>query len=296
MIKITPSSNLAQLLSSEAFSLLGDAGEAIKQVVRDTYDQAYQYAVDQASSRLYRTKQQYLDALQRQKVSPYMYVITLDESAHHLEEGYGPFDMKQGLLKTNLNAEGLGEYNKGRGRGGIKTSKKGYRYRAIPFEQNRAVASPNHPLNNTPVGKGADADTMGGMAQSLKNMFSKAGHSGISKDANGNPILGKVGSITGSGNQATFRGQGMSQSFNLGTSLGGSPNQFPAMLNNVTKYQTMVKGKVRSSYVVYRMVSNDPKYAGKFIHPGFEGIHLFPDIEKFAADTLEAKLKEIFGD
>jgi len=294
------------------------AGKVMSEVAKDSLAKAR----DLAASRLHRTKHTYLNALSLDKQDTTAYVLVLDASARHLEEGYGPFDMKPGLLKYKLGGDALVSYNLSRGANadgtaapdengkrasfnGVRTSKDGYRYRAIPFEHSQAVASPNHPLHSSPVQKGQDSETtMGSLMADMKRLISRSGIGGITKGADGSPVLGKVASVRGIANEPNsvkvthFGGQhgsGYSQVRSLGTSLGGSPLSLDSRLSGLTKYQFKDKGgRVRAAYMTFRMVSENPKSQSKWIHPGFQpGAKIFDEIEVFAEQELVRRLEEL---
>lgn len=83
------------------------------------------------------------------------------------------------------------------------------------------------------------------------------------KDEQGKPLVGKVATAT-------------------------SENP---ILNKITKFQHVSeKGAVSSIYMSWRMVSED---STGFIHPGYEGVHLFSEAEKFVEDQLEQIVKTL---
>lgn len=295
------------------------AGKVMNEVAKDSLAKAR----DLASSRLHRTKHTYLNALSLDRQDTTVYVLVLDASARHLEDGYGPFDMKPGLLKYKLGSDALVSYNLARGANsdgtaandehgkrasfnGVRTSKDGYRYRAIPFEHTQSVASPNHPLHNSPVQKGQENETtMGSLMADMKRLISRSGIGGITKGSDGAPALGKVAAIRGvPGDPNSFKvthfggqhGAGYAQVKSLGTSLGGSPLSLDSRLSGLTKYQFKDKsGKVRAAYMTFRMVSENPKSQGKWIHPGFQpGVKIFEEVEAFAERELVRRFEELF--
>lgn len=231
--------------------------EAVSQTAQDAYQQAKVYAMN----RLDTTAMQYVNALEFTQVAPGVYSVGLREEAQHLEEGYGAFDMKPGLLK---NAK--------------KVSKLGFKYRSIPMEQK---------------GKGKPGTTRGDMLSDLKTLRKAFGDKGITKDATGKAILGKTLVFNRSSvGRWSVSGAGAGQ---LPT------QDLPQMpihenLAGVVKYQFQYKsGKVGSQFVVFRTVSENPNAKGKWKHPGFGGIKAFPDLEQWVIRQLETKLREIFG-
>ena len=68
--------------------MTGGMDAAIDAKMAIVSQQAFDKTKELASVRLHRTKQEYIDALTLERVSANVYVIRLDESAAHLEEGY----------------------------------------------------------------------------------------------------------------------------------------------------------------------------------------------------------------
>jgi hypothetical protein len=303
-IKLEGLDTLGQELADEISDIGDTVASKINQGIKNLAFQAQGQAAKWAATRLYRTRQQYIDSLSVRQVGPGMYAVVLAAEAAHLEEGYTSFDMKPGLLKTGnvhgVNPDQLGDYNKAIGanangtKGGIRVSKDGYRYRAIPFDHSASVAAPTHPLHDAVVQKGQDTQqTMGSLAADMKQMIKRTRLNGITKDANGNPIIGKVASVTphgGSRNQVKVRmADGTERVTSLGQSLGGSDIQINPLLSGLTKYQYEERlrnggTRVRTAYMTFRMVSE--KQQGKWIHPGFDGAKVFPDLQQWAESEM----------
>ena len=246
--------------------LTGQLREQINQLPRELAEATHAKAVELATLKLHTTKYEYIAALDFQQTAPGVWSVYLKESAAHLEEGYDRFDMKPGLLR---NAK--------------KKSKSGYAYRSIP-------------MFNSDKGKlQAQGDNM---LSDLKRLRAGLGDEGLSKDANGNPLLGKIFSIT-------RNDVGVWQLNPNQTGVDAASQRFaePPINDNlvgVTKYQFPVKSRngrfqVKSQFVTFRTVSADPRYASKFWHPGFGGIHAFDELTKWAGEVLERRLKEVLG-
>ena len=160
----------------------------------------------------------------------------------------------------------------------------GFKYRSIPMPKKSS-------------GKGQAGTTAGDMRNDLKRLRSALGDKGITKGADGKPLLGKILSF-----KRDEVGMWSSKAHQPGvpTADGGriamsEGSGFGSHLNSVTKYQYAHKsGKVSSQFITWRTVSENPKYKDKWIHKGFGGIKIFADLQDFAYTTLEKKLREIF--
>lgn len=101
------------------------AGQLI-QAVQQLEALTYNKAVEMTNQRLHTTRQQYIDALNLDDQGDGVYVVYLDDSAHHLDDGYPPFPMLPKLATGPKS----------------KTSKDGHRYTIIPIRQMTQV--PGH--------------------------------------------------------------------------------------------------------------------------------------------------------
>jgi hypothetical protein len=115
---------------------MDDLGVSLKELTREIADQlttataqlarlTYNRAVELAGDRLNSTKQQYLDALKFEPDGEGVFVIYLEESANHLEEGYPPFPMLPKLVRGPKS----------------KVAKDGHRYAIIPIRTRTNTAS-----------------------------------------------------------------------------------------------------------------------------------------------------------
>ena len=295
--------NASDILGKAIANAIGELDDGINKdvedIVKDVSKQAFWKLKEKAESKLYRTKDQYIQALRWAPAGNGMYVITLDATAAHLEEGYESYDMKPGLLHLGkaipLNAKG---------EPAIKTSKKGYRYRSIPIDHNQAAAKSNHPLANVPQGTvGPNVQgrlrpsTYMGTERGTRDGFKSGSFGGTTKDRLGAPILGKVATMRpnpNNKNQVFIKDHttGVERAHTVGREL--HPNSY------ATKFQYEQKNRnggttVKSAYVSFRIVSEDPAHADKWIHPGFRGIHAFPEVQAWAERTLEKRILELIS-
>lgn len=162
-------------------------------------------------------RKQYLSALKFQDLGDNTYLIYLDGSeSTRLEEGFGPYSIKDQLLKSTKTVA----VGSRAGQPWVRKSSKGTKYAAVPFE--------HKPFSGEKSG--------GDLSQDIKKIMvqNRAGKqqsiTEIFRDLGGKPLAGKV-AVAGK--------------------IEGNPN-----LSNLTKYQYVgEKGQVSSVYMTYRMVS-----------------------------------------
>lgn len=234
--------------------------QRIEQIPREMAESAYYKATELANSKLHSTAQDYIDNLDYEQIAPGVWSVYLKEGAEHLETGYERFDMKPGLLR---NAK--------------KISKAGYPYRSIPM-----------------FNSGKGNQSQGDMMKDLKNLRKEFGDNGITKNDQGEPLLGKIFSI-GRTEMGIWQLQGKQPGVgNQSARLEASQH-----LAGVTKYQYQIKGRggkmtTKAQFVTFRTVSADPKYAAKWIHPGFAGAQIFPELMRWAEQALDRIMEDMF--
>jgi hypothetical protein len=133
----------------------------------------------------------------------------------------------------------------------VRKNKQGKRYAAVPFEQSQMRVEMGLPTLRV-------TNPFTDKKQKINQLF---------KDFDKNIIQGKVGS------------------FNIPS----APNE----LQGLTKYQHTNKetGKTRSTYVTFRMISENGK---QWTHPGFSGLHAFEEAMKMVDVQFEKMLNELF--
>ena len=213
----------------------------LQQFVGQYADAAYSAmaARIQSSSLSDSTKKSYLDGLKFKKIGQASWIIYLEgQRANEIEDGVAPHDMRTTLLRSSA----VVESGPRAGQPWVRTSKKGHKYAAVPFEakmkQTGLTGSLKDDIKNTMVTNAQ------GQLQSMAKVF---------KDFNGNPIQGKVVEIHQFKDNPNMRG--------------------------MMKYQNInAKGKVSSYYVHFATISE--AVSGGWMHPGTNGIHIFEDTER----------------
>lgn len=193
-----------------------------------------------------KNRQDYLRGLKYTKIDDSNFIIYLEgEWANQLESGFGAYSIKDKLLSSDKKV-GAGSRA---GEPWVRTSSKGKKYAAVPFEQK--------PFSG-------EASKAGDLAQSIKqmmvpNMKGKAQKlTSVIRDLDGNAIRGKAAVID------------------------KHPNP---MLQGLTKYQSVSDtGRVSSLYMVFRMVHED---SPGWQHPGHPGYNLFKQAEEYVEHELE---------
>ena len=199
-----------------------------------------------------KNRKDYLRALKFRKVDDSSWMIFLDGSwPNQLEEGYGPYSIKDQLLKSEKTVA-VGSRS---GEPWVRTSSKGEKFAAVPFE--------HKPFSGEKMAGDLATDlekilvkNRSGKEQSITKIF---------KDLGGKPISGKVASIK---------------------EVPGHPN-----LAGLTKYQQVSdSGKVSGIYMTYRTVSES---SSGWQHPGHKGYQLFKEAENYVEQELKNIVKTL---
>lgn len=190
-------------------------------------------------------RQDYLKSLRFQKLGNDSYLIYIyGDWANKLEQGYGSYSIRDQLLKSTKTVS----VGSRAGQPWVRKAKDGHKWAIVPFGHKQ----------NTKGAKGGD------LATDIKQMMVKNSSgkkqklSQIFKDIDGNPIHGKVATVSDS-NNPKFEG--------------------------LTKYQYVhPSGSVSSVYTTYRGVSENGK---DWVHPGHKGYQLFREAEKYVESEME---------
>jgi hypothetical protein len=268
-----------------------------------------------ATQRLHSTAATYVQALKMTEVGPGMYQLTLDKSASHLEEGYPEFDMIQAGLA--------------RGEASVFSTKKGRRYVRIPFEHSEGPGKSGHhpmadvPIQGGPTTYGSLAKDLNALRQQAKTELAKLADQfggapkerGITTGPGGMAVLGTVYSMrkSSTGPQWHYNDAfGQQNTMTPGAGQTMMPEGISGLLSGLTKVQYQTKsGSVKAKYFTWRTASEMFAYpAGgkgrskkdqlaanlkKWIHPGFDGAHIFPDLERMIMNELARRIQAEFG-
>jgi hypothetical protein len=291
--KFTPSQGWEKALVDQVQGAITPYLVSAQGIVQQLRDDGYDYAQALASERLNTTVQTYLNALKKVEPTPDTWTIILEPSAVYLEEGYSGFDQIAAGLAKN------GKYSE----------KTGRRYIRVPFEHVQSFGNKGHPQNPIKVQMGLPSQTgttKGSLAQDLKRlkkifapndpgitmMPQQPGQFGPQQ-----PVLGKVWSIAKApeGPQWEYREFHTDMKSRMELEKQPSP-----LLSGLTKVQFQTdKGSVKSKYLTWR-TATDPRVPemthGKppWVHPGFEGVHIMQDVEKYISDEFAKRINELF--
>lgn len=225
-----------------------EAEQDLKRGVANLAAITHAKVLEMSSSELHSTRKQFTESLGFEEIAEGVWVVSIDEQGLFVEEGIKEnFDMKPGLLKNST-----------------KTSKKGYKYKVIPFEHSKA------PSQLTPSAQNIVTQIRSNLKK--ENVPFKK----IERNADGSPRIGKL------------------HSFNFPSAIPGKGNT-PA-LKGVSIYQTITKtGNVRRDIMTFRTVSNNPTSADKWFHPGLTAKKFLDRAADWAMREWEEKiLPEIF--
>lgn len=134
-----------------------------------------------------------------------------------------------------------------------KVTPKGTRYNTIPFT--------HHPYSETEL----KPEQMQ-LRQNLRDVIKSHNLGRIIKDGAGKPLQGVV---------ARLSGKDLAQN-----------------LQGLVKIQKTYEKKTESYYMTFRRVSDNTD-ASKWIHPGYKGANIFPDLERWTDVQIERILNEI---
>jgi len=288
-IKGSIAQKLSDLIASEVSDILDSTNQKLKNGLRNLAESTLAKADQMASMRLNSTRQQYVDSLKLEKIGKDVYSIYLEDDAKHLETGYDSYNMIQAGLARGPKS---------------KVSSRGYRYVVIPF-QNRKNAPPNTPSGDRQIQHVQNVKERGWSASSPNNQGvapAKGVHSGtslgdaikelekksgLSKNIPG--VTGKVGTWTShpaNNKKAVFIDQNGKQD------VIDLERPFNPLLDGLMKFQNKVGKRTVGSFVTYRVASENPESKGKWVHPGFQGAKIFPELENWAMDQLQKLMDE----
>lgn len=265
---------------------------AAQSFMKDLSYSVYAKAHELAAQKLHTTRQQYSDALYYDDKGGNEIIIGLHASAAHLEKGYDTFDMLKSGLLSGPN---------------VKRSKEGHRYVRVPFENKQAPANPTHPMHNRPVQIGQIGETTrGDLSKDLKRLKRVFGISGQTKLPTGGPAQGPVWTIGRTPGTPVWTMRDMFGDTRSMSITGGKP--ISKNLVGLTGIQYKAGRSVRTGYMTWRTASEKTLQewtqtkkgkAGKmrqgtWIHPGFSGAHIFPELERFAKEALSLELRRLF--
>lgn len=234
-------SEIAAQFKELALEVEQDINRGIASVAAMTHAKVAEMAAEELNTTL-KTLQ---DSLGFEEISQGVWVVSIDEKALWIEEGIEPNkDMKPDLL-----------------RGARKTSKKGHKYRPIPFDYGKAPSQMS-PQTEMLVAK---------IKQHLKK--EKIPFKKIEKHADGKtPKLGKLHEFTIDSERPSARAS------------------TPA-LQNVSIYQSRTStGNVRRDILTFRTVSESPASQGKWIHPGLTAKKFLDRAFEFAVNKWENEI------
>lgn len=119
--------------------------EEINQAVADLAHASYAAILAKAQEQLSGTRQDYVSGLQFDKLGDDSYLISLSgDLANRIEEGFGPYDMKPGMLGSKK-IVGVGSRS---GQPWVRQGKDGQKYAAVPFEHSPSKPKQTGNLEN----------------------------------------------------------------------------------------------------------------------------------------------------
>lgn len=210
-----------------------DLTKAIGNLAAMTHAKVKEYAQQELTS----SRQNFVDSLGFEELSPGVWVVSVDETGLWVEEGIKPnMDMKEGLLKN-----------------GAKTSKSGSKYKVIPFQYGKQPSTQN--MATSVLVMHIKHELKQENSKRRKQKQDPIPFKKIERNADGSPKIGKL-------HEFDFADPLMR--------IGGTGKENTPRLKRLAIYQQLTKtGNVRRDILTFRTVStnSDP---GKWRHPGYE--------------------------
>ena len=216
--------------------------------------------IELANTRLHTTRAAYVSALRHFQVDENTFIVSLDASMVWREDGIGPHNMIDDLLKGK----------------GVKRAADGSAYKIIPF-LHKGGATQSTPAQATLV------DTIKATLKQRKIPFGK-----IETDASGAPRLGLLHRLDIM--NAPVKTLGPWGNSSLGHGPIGAVQQGPTgipFLKGLSIYQRKTidetgAERVNRSIVTFRIVSSKHRDQDRWNHPGLDAVHFFEQAKDFA--------------
>lgn len=202
-----------------------------------------------ASEQIHSNFEKYSENLEFHELGRGLYMIELKEEALWVEEGKMAGSMVDDLLRKNP-----------------KVSKKGEKYKVIPFKHDKK------PTNQTQKSK--QITDMVKYELRKRNIPYKK----LELDKEGNPRLGLLHTIK------DLQGPKPSKMAKHG------------VLEGISIYQTKTKsGKVKRDIMTFRVVKESHKEEGLWFHPGLKGVKIFDQVYDWALKEFDKMLEDVYG-
>ncbi len=249
---------LGKTLENLAPKIEAEVNEAVKNLAHAAYIEMT--ALIQRKQITDTNRQDYLKGLRFTELGDNGYLIHLEgEWANKLENGYGPYSLREILLKSKK----IVQVGPRTGQPWVQTNAEGKKYGHVPFD--------HHPHRGTQSGdlatdiKKLSANNAFGKPQSLTEIF---------KGVNGNPL--------DSGSGINTRPVAVVKSLPDGASKN---------LMNMAKFQKVHEsGAVSSTYMTWRTISESGR---DWTHPGSKGYEIFKQAEKWVEAEMDNIIKTL---
>lgn len=244
MFKIT-----GKNLQNEIEKALKNKTLAVKSAVENAFaDLAYAAYVEitrKAQEKLHRTRQDYLKGLSFEQTDRNSFLISLEgDWPNAIEDGFPGYDLTSKMLASSA----MVNVGSRAGQPWVQKAKDGHKFAHVPLQQRSTGTSDMAGLIQN-----LQSPDINGKLQKLTKTF---------KDSSGNPLEGKVASITSKDKR----------------------------ISGLTKYQKIHPNSVQSIYMLYRTVSENGK---PWIHPGYSGLHAFEDGERIILEQINKIIQTV---
>jgi hypothetical protein len=237
------------------------ANELLARSAEDLAAMAYSKVVELAQSQLKTSRQEYLSNLSYEQAGPSLWTVTLNSKAMWIEEGMPRHEMVDDLLKN------------------AKVSKKGVRYKVIPFPIKGAA-------NTAPAAMPIRLAAMGALRRAKINMKD------IERDVDGRAKIGglhKLDVMTAPIKTAHGPHMGQGALGMVRQGLSGTP-----FLKGLSVQQRMIgnaPGNIQKTAMTFRVVTSLHKGSGRWVHPGVKAKKLMDQAFAWAENEWESVIK-----
>jgi len=237
------------------------ANELLSRSAEDLAAMAYSKVVELAQAQLKTTRQEYLNNLSYEQAGPTLWTVTLKARAMWIEEGMPRHEMIDDLLKN------------------AKISKKGVRYKVIPFPIKGASQT-------APAAMPIRLAAMGALRRAKINMKE------IEREVDGRPKLGGLHKLDVMGSPIKT-GPGAYQGWGAVGAVRSGATGIP-MLQGLRVMQRMIGQSppvIQRTAMTFRVVTSLHKGSGRWVHPGVQAKKLLDQAYTWAEHEWETTIK-----
>jgi hypothetical protein len=217
---------------------------AVRTAVGGLAASTYAKSVEMARDKLKSTYNTYVDALQYEKITDNIWVVSLDmDKAGWIEDG-----RKAGFMEELLRGKSA------------KTSKTGKKYAVIPFQHNK------NPSQQSPKALN--------LTNQVKDFLEKknVSYQKLEFNKDGSPKMGLL------------------HKFDIESAKPSEKAQHPALKGLAIYQRKNAEGQVKRDIMTFRVITEDHKADGRWVHPGRQPAHIIDDVYNWAIQAWDTEI------